>query len=75
LYLALIDNDNTSHRGLSPPSYEGVDIINLNLQPTLVDYPEAMSIANKVTEESLTEHMLLSWYDRDRDFKSPQHAS
>ncbi len=26
-------------------------------------------------DERLDDNMLLSWYDRDRDFESPQHAS
>ena len=41
----------------------------------LVDYLEATSLANEVARKRLGECMLLSWYDRDRDFESPQHAS
>ena len=41
----------------------------------LPDYRAAMRLANTEAEKRLGEHMLLSWYDRDRDFESPQHAS
>ena len=34
-----------------------------------------MAVAAQVAEHRLGESMLLSWYDRDRDFESPQHAS
>jgi hypothetical protein len=35
----------------------------------------AMTQANKVAQQLLGEVMLLSWYDRDREFESPQHSS
>ena len=60
---------------LSPPSYEGVDIVELAPQPPLTDYLQAMALANDIADDRLGEHMLLSWYDRDRDFESPQHSS
>ena len=60
---------------MEPPSYEGVEIVNLNPKPSPEDYRAAMAIANAIADDKLGEHMLLSWYDRDRDFESPQHAS
>lgn len=60
---------------MSPPSYEGVDIVELNPVPSLRDYRDAMHAANRVADEKLGAYMLLSWYDRDRDFESPQHSS
>ncbi len=71
-----MDNKDTrSYCDLSPPSYEGVDIVNLYPKPSPADYLEAMVIANRLGDEKLQQHMLLSWYDHDRDFESPQHAS
>jgi hypothetical protein len=65
-----MDNNETgSHCDLGPPSYEGVEIIKLNPEPSLADYLEAMVIANKLADEKLEQHMLLSWYDRGRDFE------
>lgn len=57
------------------PDYSGVDIIELNPQPHVTDYLHAMKLANAIADEKLTDYMLLSWYDRDRDFESPQHSS
>lgn len=71
----MTNNDNGSQCDLSPPSYEGVDIVTLQPVPSPADYLEAMDIAKRIANEKLGEHMLLSWYDRDRDFESPQHAS
>ncbi len=34
-----------------------------------------MALAGAQAERRLDDAMLLSWYDRDRDFESPQHAS
>lgn len=58
-----------------PADYSGVVIIELHPQPAVSDYLHAMKLANMIADEKLTDHMLLSWYDRDRDFESPQHAS
>ena len=71
-----MDNNETgSYCDLSPPSYEGVEIVNLHPEASPADYLQAMAIANSIADEKLHEHMLLSWYDRDRDFESPQHVS
>ena len=57
------------------PDYTGVRIVELAPQPVLEDYLQAMQIANAQAEKIFGEFMLLAWYDRDRDFESPQHAS
>lgn len=57
------------------PDYSGVTIIDLSPDPVLDDYLQAMQLANVEAERIIGEHMLLAWYDRDRDFESPQHAS
>ncbi len=44
-------------------------------QPRLPDYRAAMQMAQKEAAARLETPMLLSWYDRDRDFEAPQHAS
>ncbi len=58
---------------IEPPDYSGVTII----EPEVLvdDYRAAMTIADTVAEQHLGDYMLLSWYDRDRDFESPQHSS
>ncbi len=57
------------------PDLPGLTQLSLNPQPPLADYRVAMDTANSEATARLGEHMLLSWYDRDRDFESPQHAS
>lgn len=57
------------------PDYSGVTIVNLSPEPALQDYLQAMKLANDEAEKMLGSNMLLAWYDRDRDFESPQHAS
>ncbi len=49
--------------------------LSLSPEPSLADYLAAMALANSEATARLGEHMLLSWYDRDRDFESPQHVS
>lgn len=57
------------------PDYTGVTIVELSPEPALNDYLQAMQLANEEAERRVGENMLLAWYDRDRDFESPQHAS
>lgn len=57
------------------PDYSGVTIVELSPESPPADYLQAMQLANEEAEKRIGEHMLLAWYDRDRDFESPQHAS
>ena len=57
-----------------------VKVIEHQPELPLKDYIAAMELAaNMARKEAhaagFEEIMLLSWYDRDRDFESPQHAS
>lgn len=61
--------------GLRGVDYTGVTRVALAPQPTLRDYREAMALARAEAEARLGAAMLLSWYDRDRDFEAPQHVS
>ncbi len=58
-----------------PPDESHLEIVRLDPDPPPADYREAMRLAERVAEERLGEAMLIAWYDRDRDFESPQHAS
>lgn len=49
--------------------------INLSPDPMPADYRQAMKQAEKIAGETIGDNMLISWYDRDRDFESPQHSS
>jgi len=58
-----------------PPDLSAITRIELHPQPPLGDYLAAMRLADAEAAKHLGDYMLLSWYDRDRDFESPQHAS
>lgn len=58
-----------------PPDYSHVRIIDLAPDPMPADYRAAMKLATQTAEEAIGDNMLISWYDRDRDFESPQHSS
>ena len=58
-----------------PPDYTGVEVVALHPTPSPGDYLEAMDLADRIADQRLGDHMLLSWYDRDRDFESPQGSS
>ncbi|MHB8346303.1 MAG: AF1514 family protein [Acidiferrobacterales bacterium] len=50
-------------------------VVELNPQQLVPDLHVAMALAEREASARLGDHMLLSWYDRDRDFESPQHSS
>jgi hypothetical protein len=57
------------------PDYSGVALVDLLPIPSPADYLAALRVADTEAGARLGDPMLLSSYDRDRDFESPQHAS
>ncbi len=57
------------------PDYSDISVIEQDPRPPLADYLAATAVADELASQRLGEYMLLSWYDRDRDFESPQHSS
>ena len=57
------------------PDLSQLTVVELAPSEQLPDYTAAMRLADAEADRRLGEYMLLSWYDRDRDFESPQHAS
>lgn len=57
------------------PDYSDVTVAKLTYPSPVNDYLAAMKLADAEATARLKSHMLLSWYDRDRNFESPQHAS
>lgn len=55
------------------PDYTGVQIVEV-AEGGPADLHAAMQLAVTIAQERLEEHMLLSWYDRDRGIESPRHA-
>lgn len=58
-----------------PADLSGITVAPLKPEPPLADYLAAMRLANAEADRRLGHYMLLSWYDRDRDFEAPQHVS
>lgn len=52
-----------------------ITVVELLPECRLKDYQQAMALANAEADDRIGEYMLLSWYDLDRDFESPQHSS
>jgi uncharacterized protein DUF5619 len=59
----------------SKPDLSGVTVIELHPEPPLRNHAAALALAQREATARFLEPMLLAWYDRDRDFESPQHAS
>ena len=57
------------------PDLSGVTVVTIRPQSPLGDYLAALRLAEREARSRLGEAMLLSWYDRDRDFEAPQHVS
>ncbi|MCU7834788.1 MAG: AF1514 family protein [gamma proteobacterium symbiont of Taylorina sp.] len=68
-------SEKISHCNIQPHDYSNVEIVDFTADVQIDDYQAAMQRANQIAEEKLEDYMLLSWYDRDRDFESPQHSS
>jgi hypothetical protein len=67
--------ETSSFCNMDGPDFSNVETVSLHPEPSLTDYQQAMKLANSVADHKLENHMLLSWYDKDRDFESPQHSS
>jgi hypothetical protein len=57
------------------PDLSGVSVVALRPSPVVPDHPAALRLADAEAKQRLGEAMLLSWYDRERDFEAPQHVS
>ncbi|MFZ5797384.1 MAG: hypothetical protein C4563_04045 [Desulfobulbus sp.] len=59
------------------PSPGRPDVATISLHPAtrVADYQEAMKLAKAEAEQRLGEYMLMSWYDRDRDYESPPNTT
>jgi len=72
-------NDNQAPAGpvctRPDPDLSGVTLVELNPDVPLQDYLEGMELAKQEAVKHMEDYMLMSWYDRDRDFESPQHAT
>jgi len=50
-------------------------VTTVSLRPSPPDVQAALKLADEEAKRRLGDAMLLSWYDRDRNFEAPQHVS
>ena len=60
---------------INSPDLTGVEVVCLHPEGGVKDYQQAVKLAGREAAQRFTEYMLISWYDRDRDFESPPHTS
>lgn len=60
---------------IQPPGQAGVETVILHPENRLRDYQETMVLAKEEAGKRFDEYMLVSWYDRDRDFESPPNTT
>ncbi len=66
---------NTGSYHLHEEGGTGLIVLEFSAGRPLTDYREALELAGHIAQQRYGYVMMLSWYDRDRDFESPQHAS
>lgn len=60
---------------IKPPDLSQVEVVRLHPENGVSDYQQAVELARSEAKQRFGEYMLMSWYDRDRDFESPPHTS
>ena len=60
---------------IQPLEKSDVEIVILHPDEKVADYQEAMALAKAVAIKRFEDYMLMSWYDRDRDFESPPNTT
>lgn len=60
---------------LSFPDLSQIDIVTLKPENRVSGYDEAVTLAKAEAARRFEEYMLVSWYDRDRDFESPPNTT
>ena len=60
---------------ISSPDLSQIETVALRPENRVNDYQEAVTLAKNQAEQRFEEHMLISWYDRDRDFESPPNST
>jgi len=57
------------------PDQSQLEEVRLHPAKPVQDYQEAMNLAKEEAASHFEEYMLMSWYDRDRDYESPPHST
>ena len=54
---------------------EPMETVRINPEQPVADHQQAMALAREAAGERFEDHMLISWYDRDRDLESPANTT
>lgn len=57
------------------PDLSHIEVVSLDPEGGVKDHREAIELARKEAGQRFAEYMLVSWYDRDRDFESPPNTT
>ena len=60
---------------IQSPELSDVEIVTLHPDEKVSNYQEGMALAKEVATNRFEDYMLMSWYDRDRDFESPPNTT
>ena len=60
---------------LTPPEQAKMEEVSLHPEQAVEDYQQAMALARAEAERRYDDSMLVSWYDRDRDYESPPNTT
>ena len=60
---------------IQSPEHSDVEVVTLSPDKKVSTYQEAMALAKDVAVNRFEDYMLMSWYDRDRDFESPPNTT
>ena len=60
---------------IQSPEHSDVEVVTLSPDKKVSTYQEAMALAKDVAVSRFEEYMLMSWYDRDRDYESPPNTT
>ncbi len=60
---------------LNTPDLSQLEIVLINPENRIGDYQEAVTLARIQATQRFDDYMLISWYDRDRDFESPPNST
>ena len=60
---------------IQSPEQSDVETVALHPDKKMSTYQEAMALGKDVAANRFEDYMLMSWYDRDRDFESPPNTT
>lgn len=60
---------------IGSPDQSQIVVVEMHPDEPVADYQQATEIAKVEAENRLGEYMLMSWYDKDRDYESPPNTT